>query len=436
MMRRQSRTVILRPFTFHSIAPRDWRHAVCNANGERILQRCGYGVRARDAFFSHTTLFAFAHPISAVRQLWNSYDEVHKARTYGRMSIRLVAATIIVAIGFRSAAAQTEPSVLQRLTVLDAKAVNAVERGEAVTVTLDAPDKTEIATLGVVRLEVPRAFYVDHVKQLAGFLASETKSQSGSFGEPAQLEDVAAMSLDPSDAKALEKCQPLKCDVKLPANEMERFRTALGKSHDPLPRADSLMREWLVAYVNAYRADSTEETAVYDDTKRPIRSSDAFRALLFEPMPTGIEAEPFTSMLAVPRTARPPSVTSRISWELDRLPGLKPILEVVERSMISPQPHADQSWMTTKLLYASHYFESQVEYLMVSDAPSPAGQGASYLVVLRRQKFDDLPSGGLFNIRGKAVKKLRDALRSTLAATRTEVASAYAAGSAAPPRAP
>jgi hypothetical protein len=161
-----------------------------------------------------------------------------------------------------------------------------------------------------------------------------------------------------------------------------------------------------------------------------------FRALLAEPMPPGIEAAPFASMLAVPRAARPPSVTSRITWELDRMPGLKPILEVVERLMISPPAHPDQSWMTTKLLYASHYFESQVEYLTVTDAPSAMGQGASYLIVLRRQKFDDLPSGGLFNIRGKAVKRLRDAMRSTLANTRTEVAAAYAASSAATQRGP
>jgi hypothetical protein len=117
------------------------------------------------------------------------------------------------------------------------------------------------------------------------------------------------------------------------------------------------------------------------------------------------------------------------------MPGLKPTLEVVERSMVASQAHPDQSWMATKLLYASHYFESQVEYLTVVDAPA-AGQGASYLIVLRRQKFDDLPSGGLFNIRGKAVKRLRDAMRSTLANTRAEVASAYAASSSPVPQAP
>jgi hypothetical protein len=356
------------------------------------------------------------------------------------MSSSLGAALILCAAGFMSARAQAAPSTLQRLTVLDEKQVTAIERGEAVAVTIESPEKTEVATLGVVRLEVPRSFYVGHVGGLAGFLATGTKSQSGSFSEPARLEDVAALSLDPADARALQKCQPFKCDVKLPAQEMEHFRTVLAGSHDPLPPADSLMREWLVAYVNAYRSDSAEETVVYDDTKRSVRSSEAFRALLAEPLPPGIDSEPFTSMLAG-RSARPSFVTSRISWEMDRMPGLKPTLEVVERAMIPSPAHSDRSWMSTKLLYATHYFESAVTYLTIADAPPAEGQtAASYLIVLRRQKFDDLPSGGLFNIRGKAVKKLRDAMRTALASTRTEMAAAYGASRApdktSPPRTP
>ena len=63
---------------------------------------------------------------------------------------------------------------------------------------------------------------------------------------------------------------------------------------------------------------------------------------------------------------------------------------------------------------------------MVADAESPAGTPEMYLIIVRRQKFDDLPSGGLFNIRGKAVKRLRDGLRATLASTRTEMMKAYA----------
>jgi hypothetical protein len=56
--------------------------------------------------------------------------------------------------------------------------------------------------------------------------------------------------------------------------------------------------------------------------------------------------------------------------------------------------------------------------------------------VLRRQKFDDLPSGGLFNIRGKAIKKLRDGLRSVLTTTRADVAKAYTESSQSAPHVP
>ncbi len=311
-----------------------------------------------------------------------------------------------------------------------------MERGDAVTITLDAPDKTEIATLGVVRLAVPRAFYMERVHALTSFLSSGTRSISGSFGEPAKLDDVAALVLDPADAKTLEKCRPFACDVKLPASEMERFRTALAGSPAPAARADSLMREWLVSYVNAYRADSAEETVTYDDTKRSVQSSDAFLALVAEPMIAGLDAAPFASMLATPRSARPPALSSRISWALGRMNGLKPTLEIVERSIYSSPAHPEGSWMTSKLLYASHYFEAQLDLSVAADAPAASGRSAMYLVIVRRSKFDDLPSGGFFNIRGKAVKKLRDALKTTLATTRLEVERAYAESAAASPHAP
>ncbi|MGH7622448.1 MAG: hypothetical protein ACREMU_08935, partial [Gemmatimonadaceae bacterium] len=266
-----------------------------------------------------------------------------------------------------------------------------MERGEAVAITLDAPDKTEIATLGVVRLEVPRAFYLRRVQNLTGFLMSDSQSSTGIFEDPASAEDVAGLALEPSDVKALAKCKPFSCDLKMPAEMMERFHVALDKSRAAAPTADVLMREWLLDYVNAYRADSNENLVVYDDTKRSVRSSDAFRALAAEPMPAGLDSEPFSRMLAVPRGARPPELSTRISWEIDRLPGLKPILEVNERSMYFSPAHPGESWLTTKLLYASHYFESQIDFITVVDADTSAGKPATYLVILRRQKFDDLP---------------------------------------------
>ena len=322
------------------------------------------------------------------------------------------------------------PFTLQQLSDLDAKRIAQVDRGEAVTITIDAPDKTEIAMLGVVRLDVPRAFYVERARELTGFLSTGMRTAAGTFSDPARPEDVAGLALEPSDAKALEKCKLYSCDVKLPAALMDTLRAELARSHDPAPRANAIMRDWVLSYVDAYRADSAEPLVIYDDTKRSVRSSDAFHELATEPMPDGIDGGPFSLMLAVPRAARPPDVASRISWELDRLSGLKPTLEVLERFLYSPFSLPGETYMATKLLYASHYFESQIDCIIVADAEPVEGTPASYLVIVRRQKFDDLPSGGLFNIRGRAIKRLRDGLRTTLANTRTETMQAYAASAA------
>ena len=319
---------------------------------------------------------------------------------------------------------------LQHLTDLDPKRIAEIERGEAVTITLDAPDKTEIAMLGVVRLDVPRAFYVDRMHDLTGFLTTGVSSSAGIFSDPARPEDVAGLALEPSDARALEKCKLYSCDVKLPAALMDTLRAELARSHDPAPRADAIMRAWALSYVDSDRADSTEPLVVYDDTKRSVRSSDAFHELAAEPMPAGIDGQPFAQMLAGLRGVLPPDVVSSITWELYRLPGLKPTLEVTERFLYAPLSYPGETFMATKLLYASHYFESQVDCILLADAEPVNGKPASYLVVVRRQKFDDLPSGGLFNIRGKAVKKLRDGLRATLASTRAETMQAYAASTA------
>ena len=146
------------------------------------------------------------------------------------MRARTSAAIAALALCAPGATAQANHSpILHGLTALDAKRVEAVDRGGAVTITLDAADKTEIAMLGVVKLDVPRAFYLERVHDLTGFLESGMTTSAGAFGDPARLEDVAALALEPSDAKALEKCKPFACDVKLPADMMERLRNALGK---------------------------------------------------------------------------------------------------------------------------------------------------------------------------------------------------------------
>jgi hypothetical protein len=55
---------------------------------------------------------------------------------------------------------------------------------------------------------------------------------------------------------------------------------------------------------------------------------------------------------------------------------------------------------------------------VVDQAGDQANLGI-YLVVLRRLHFDDLPSGGLINVRGKVIGKLRERTASVLRDAKT-----------------
>ena len=66
---------------------------------------------------------------------------------------------------------------------------------------------------------------------------------------------------------------------------------------------------------------------------------------------------------------------------------------------------ATMAVVAAKQIYANHYFEAALDLTGVVDRP-----GGLYVLVLRRYRFDNMPSGGILNIRGRAVGALRDQL--------------------------
>jgi hypothetical protein len=118
-----------------------------------------------------------------------------------------------------------------------------------------------------------------------------------------------------------------------------------------------------------------------------------------------------------------PGATSAIFWAIDRRASLKPILGVSQLSTFRGAGPGAPMFIATKQLYASHYFDSwlDVESLVAGPAPQPS----TYVALVRRVRFDRLPSRGLFDVRGRVVRQLRDALREELADTRQSVQAAY-----------
>ncbi|MGH7333782.1 MAG: hypothetical protein ACREKS_13780, partial [Candidatus Rokuibacteriota bacterium] len=181
-------------------------------------------------------------------------------------------------------------------------------------------------------------------------------------------------------------------------------------------------RRRLVEYVTDYRARGDSAMAVYDDRGHVnVRASDAFAGLLAE-SPYVYQNVPSLEryLSSYPRgTLAGGDATEVLFWSEDLLPRLRPILSVTHQVVYTPPELPGVTIVAAKQIYANHYFEAAVDLTCVVDRQRADGRPGSYLLVLRRYRFDNLPSGGLLNIRGRAIGALRDQLLTDLRRQKT-----------------
>jgi hypothetical protein len=153
---------------------------------------------------------------------------------------------------------------------------------------------------------------------------------------------------------------------------------------------------------------------VYDDRARQhVHSSDVFAALLAA-TPYLYQKIPSLQryFASYPRDTLP-GAAEVVYWAEDVLPRLRPILSVTHLVVYAPPELPRLTVIASKQIYANHYFESALEVSCVEDG-APGGAPGSYLFVLRRYRFDNLPSGGIANLKGRAIGALRNLLAEDL----------------------
>ena len=142
-----------------------------------------------------------------------------------------------------------------------------IQAGRVVTRTLHATNSREVATLGVVRMKITPEYYVSQIEDIATFKKSDQVLQVGRFSSPPVRSDVAAMTVEDADIRALRSCRPGDCDIRLPAAAIERIRREIDwRRPDARERAHQLLREILVDYVAAYTKTGVAASMRYADT--------------------------------------------------------------------------------------------------------------------------------------------------------------------------
>lgn len=335
--------------------------------------------------------------------------------------------TLVLALGLISmgklAGAQQAPPALTRFlreaVGLDASDVASVERGQPFAKALDTEGKRDVAIFGIVTVDVPRESYIRQLRDLQRSLAAPTRLRFGVFGDPASTADLQSLTMEDDDVKELKKCKPGNCNFKLPATEMRRIRDEIGSASDPRAELTTYVRQRLVDYVSAYRARGDSAMLTYDDNGN-VRANDAFAALLAQ-SPYVYQFVPALAryLTAYPRESLE-GVSEALYWSEDAAPRLRRTLSLTHQTMYTPPELPGMTVVAAKQIYANHYFEAALDLMSVIDRDQPSGRAGSYVIVLRRYRFDNLPSGGLLNIRGRVINTLRASMADDLSRTKMQ----------------
>jgi hypothetical protein len=324
----------------------------------------------------------------------------------------------LLAITASGHAQQPPPALTQflRQTIaLDAAQLAMMERGEPVVKVLDTENKRDVAVFGIITANAPRESYARQLRDFEKSLQSPARTRIGIFSDPVSGADVQTVTLDRQDADDLRKCQPGKCDFKLPATEMQRIRERVDWSAaDQRTQVTAYARQRLLEYATDYRGRGDSAMVVYDD-RGNVRSSDAFADLLAQSPYVYQYAPSLARYLSTYPRAKLDGVSDVLFWSETAAPRMRRTLTVTHLAVYSPPELPGTTLAAAKQIYANHYFEAAFDLTTIVDRQKADGSSGLYLIVLRRFRFDNLPSGGILNIRGKVVGSLRDQMLGDLA---------------------
>jgi len=265
-----------------------------------------------------------------------------------------------------------------------------LEKGQIIAKLPKTPETREIAAFAIMRLDIPTDFFIDKVHDIVTFKKSDNVLQIGKFSNPPRLEDLAGLTLDPAEIEAIRRCRINRCELKMSAQSIERFRKEVNWSMPSYrERTTALAREMLLEYVQAYLRKGNAALGEYNDKTNTVRLADEFQSLL-QPAPYMYEYVPeFQKYLLEFPNGRPDGAEDFIYWSKEKF-GLKPVVSVTHITIYKLQrPNGTDVLIASKGIYANHYFEASLGLTgFIQSQASPVPH--SYLIYINRSRTDAL----------------------------------------------
>ena len=294
-----------------------------------------------------------------------------------------------VAAAARGAGPPSFEAFLRGPLRLSAEELRDLGRGQTVAKSLDSRNSHEVAAVGVVRLKVLPALFLERFRDIARFKSDEAVLQIGKFSSPPRLEDVQSLVWDPDDLRAFGRCRVGDCEVRLSSDAIGRFQREIDWSSPQRDQqAMQLGRRLLVELATAYLRDGDSSLHSYDDRTRPVSPLQEFRALVDEsPSPMSLAPEFRGYLVGFPHSPLP-RTSNFLYWSKEKI-GPRSVVTVTHVVMYEPASPVAVI-IGSRQIYASRYFDASLGVTAMVDARTRGGGEAFDLIYLNRSRTDAL----------------------------------------------
>jgi hypothetical protein len=269
-------------------------------------------------------------------------------------------------------------------------------KGEPVTKMLDADETKELAVFAGAWIRGSMRRYVDAVKDIETFERGGGFRVTKRISTPPALDDFRQLRIPDEDLDDLSSCRVGDCEVRLGEQALQQLRSAVDwKAPNARTAANGLIQRLALEYVTGYLEGGNDRLAVYRDRSRPRFVADELRGMI-DGMPELTTYMPDVGryLLEYPKV-KMPDATSFLYWQEVQF-GLKPTIRI---SHLTVREGAGDAVVTSKMLYASHYFWTGLELrALLSD---PARGDGFWLITVSRSRSDGLSGFTGMVLRGK-----------------------------------
>jgi hypothetical protein len=318
--------------------------------------------------------------------------------------------------------AQQPPDVttyLKKYVGLSDEQIAEIRAGKPLTKALDAPKPSQIFVFGAVYIKATPEDYVKLSTDFARLKKEPGNLAIAPFSSPPQLADLNGFTFEKDTLDLLKECEPGSCKVQMPESSMQEIGKSINWS-DPqaADKVNQLLQQTALKRLLAYQQGGDRELGIYNDQKHPTVVAQKFRALLSYSRALPEYLPEMRDYLTSYPTQAPANIQDRFYWSKIEF-GLRPTLRVVHVVTLhggggDPVAYA----IAEKQLYASHYFQTLIEFVSCFRDTSKPDQRGFYLIKVMGSEQAGLTGMKGSIIRKKAVSRSADALKKSLAGTK------------------